>query len=202
MDDGTVGPDPVRALRRSLASTPLRQPDALSCGACVAEVATALVTRVPPPPPTAFDSAVLARHRRLTSVRDACGQLQLPWPRWWGTPPWALARHLSHLTARPHHVVWGRTSPRRAADAVRDALASGTPVALYVGSTTLPRHVLLAVAATEGTVGTEERWTVYDPATGRLRELPVGQWLRGRLDVGWPRPWCAVVPRPVSRARR
>lgn len=77
--------------------------------------------------------------------------------------------------------------------------------ALYAGSAVLPRHVLLAVPTAQDAPDTarhEERWTVYDPASGRLRELAVAQWLSGRIDVGWPRPWCAVVPREVSRARR
>lgn len=180
----------VRALREALASAPLRQPDVVSCGACVAELATAALQETPPPAAPDFAASVLARHRQLTSSRDVHGRLQVPWPRWWGTPPWALARHLTLTTGRGYRVLWARTRTTWAATPINRALTAGAPVPLYVGSPTLPRHVVLALPDPA-----DDTWTVYDPASGLLRHLPAHQWRHGRIRTGWPRPWFAVVPR-------
>lgn len=195
-------PVTVAALRRRIAAAPLRQPDSLSCGACVAEVAATLLAGSAPPSTTSFVAAVLARHRQLTSARDARGRLQLPWPRWWGTPPWSLARHLTVTGGRRHVVVGARAARTRAIRTVDAALAAGLPVPMYVGSRALPRHVLLVVPEEEARPGPRETWTVYDPASGRLRSLPVAEWQRGRLGTGWPTPWCVVAPAGVTPRRR
>lgn len=176
---------------RRLRATPLRQPDPLSCGACVAVLADAARAGGPLPAPGSFALRVLERHRDLTALRGPDGW-QLPWPRFWGTPPWALARHLARASGTSYRVRWGRWGRRTTLD-VEAALAAGTPVPLYVGSRTLPRHVVLALGVVRSPTA-EAGWAVYDPASGRLRVLPVGQWRDGRLAEGWPVPWCAVLP--------
>lgn len=188
----------MTAWSRALRGPGLRQPDALSCGACVAEVAAGIHTRTTPPVPATFTSRVLARHRQLTSARDVGGRAQVPWPRWWGTPPWALARHLGATSGVRHRVAWVRTGAGRTERRVSAALASGSPVALYVGSALLPRHVLLALPEESQSPGPGAHWTVYDPASGRTRPVDLDEWRRGRLGVGWSRPWWVVVTDPVS----
>lgn len=184
---------------RHLRAAPLRQPDQLSCGASVAVVADAARADAPPPTPAAFATHVLHLHRGLTALRTADGW-QLPWPRFWGTPPWALARHLTRLSGTPYRVRWCRWGRRTTRD-VEAALAGGAPVPLYVGSRTLPRHVVLALATVPSPDG-EPRWAVYDPASGWLRPLPVAQWQAGHLTEGWPVPWCVVLPTELSAPKR
>lgn len=193
----------MTAWTRLLRGAGLRQPDSLSCGACVAEVAGGVVTGSPAPSAPGFATAVLVRHRQLTSTRDAAGHWQVPWPRWWGTPTWALARHLRVVTGREHRVAWARVG-RRSASLVDAGLASGSPVPLYVGGRLLPRHVVLALPdpLLVGVDATSPGgWTVYDPASGRLRRVDPAQWRRGRLNRGWSTPWFAVVPRHDPTAR-
>lgn len=181
-----------RALHRALRAAPLRQPDSLSCGASVAVVADMLRTERPVPSPEDFAAQVLHLHRRLTSARDAAGRLQAPWPRWWGTPPWALARHLGVVTGLEHRVHWARRGDRAVAK-VGAALAAGHCAPLYVGNAVLPRHVLLALPTPDRDPA-GRTWSVYDPAQGRTREQPVAEWMAGRLATGWPAPWAVVVP--------
>ncbi len=148
----------------------LRQPDARSCGAASMVMARALADPAyAETATTSFTPDVLATHRRLTSWRLR-GRLQLPWPRTLGTPPWAVARELSALTGRRHHVRLVRWSSR--------APARG---ALYVGSRWLPRHVVLVVD--------DHPARCYEPASGRV--LPVD----GRPLAGWPVSWFVVAPR-------
>lgn len=186
------------ALRRSLQATPLRQPDARSCGASVGVLTRVLSSGAPLPHPDHFAADVLQLHRRLTSTRDAAGRLQAPWPRALGTPPWALAHHLGVVTGHEHRVRWVRLGTDHATATVEAVLATGRPVPLYVGSATLPRHVVL-VLPTDRVVAVEAEgrrtWSAYDPATGRLRGLPVTEWVAGRLATGWPVPWAVVLPR-------
>jgi hypothetical protein len=64
------------------------------------------------------------------------------------------------------------------------------PVALYIGSPTLPRHVVLAVSA--GSDGL----SAYDPASGDLVTITQAAFVSARLRVaGWDVPWFAVLPR-------
>lgn len=158
----------------------LRQPDQRSCGPSCLVVARML--RDPgyaEATSSRFAEEVLATHRRVTARRPAAGALQLPWPRALGTPPWAVARELGRLTGERYR--WPLVRHRRAAtvERVRDGLATGLPVVVYVGSRWLPRHVLLAVAATE-----DGGLEVYDPARGGLRST------LGR----WPVAWFVVTP--------
>jgi hypothetical protein len=131
-----------------------------------------------------WDAEVLGMHRRTTSLADAAGRTQLPWPRLLGTPPWSFARARSAMTGRRHVV------RRRTLAGLLSSIEEGVPVGLYVGSRWLPRHVVLALSATDTHVH------VYDPARGAVVPLPLEDLRRGRVDVGgWTRWWWAVVPR-------
>jgi hypothetical protein len=186
-----------------LAGSPLRQPDGRSCGAAVAVVARMLrdpayaaATRH-----GSFPAEVLAQHRRLTAWHDACGRRQAPWPGRLGTPPWALVRELGRLTAEGYAA---RPALRRRAawDRLRTATPD-RPVALYVGSRLLPRHVVLVTGPDEGP-GTAV--ACYEPASGRPVRLERWAFLAGGCALaGWDRPWFTVGPaltaRPARRTR-
>ena len=133
----------------------------------------------------AFRAEVLALHRRLTGPRDSRGRWQPPWPRWLGTPPWAVARELGG-----RHVSWVRTDPTGGFDRTLAAVRSGQVVPIYVGSRWLPRHVVLAIG--ESTTGGIR---CYEPSRGRVVDVlrkDVGPPRRLRL-AGWSYVWCVVV---------
>ena len=171
----------------------LVQPDRRSCGAAVVVAAHLLTT-----PPDARDTAtkawfrteVLAVHRQLTSVVDARGRWQVPWPRALGTPPWAVARHLAGVTVYRHRTVPVRDR-ETAFDRVLEATRDGSPVPVYVGNRWLPRHVVLVTG-----VGREDTLLCYDPGQGRVSAVTRTEFIRARLGLsGWDRPWFIVVPR-------
>lgn len=169
----------------------LRQPDRRSCGAASLVMARRLVdpryaALVGDQPTFAHEAATL--HRRLTSLADAGGHRQLPWPRAIGTPPWAVARDLRLVTGVPyavHPVRLGRHAWPHLATAEPQR-----PVAVYVGSLLLPRHVVLVTA-----VAGDEAMT-YEPSSGRLLAVARGRWESGPLRLaGWDVPWCVISPR-------
>jgi hypothetical protein len=164
----------------------LRQPDQRSCGAACVVVARLRRTDAPAP---SFAADVLAEHRRLVGPRGATGRAQLPWPPALGTPPWAVAAALAAVEGvgyRTRVVRWSRQAGY--ASVVRAVAAH--PVALYVGSAALPRHVVLALSASP------EGLSVYDPASGALVTLPRDWFVDATLHVaGWDVPWFAVCPR-------
>ena len=143
--------------------------------------------RVPKPQATfAHEAATL--HRRLTSLSDTAGGWQVPWPRAFGTPPWAVARELRLLTGvryashpvRLRRRVWGPLADAR----------PERPVAVFVGNRWLPRHVVLVTGVEGGRVRT------YEPAAGVTLDLTRERWERGDLRLaGWDRPWLVVGPR-------
>ncbi|MDN5895519.1 MAG: hypothetical protein L0H93_16020 [Nocardioides sp.] len=170
----------------------LVQPDRLSCGAACLVVARVLTDEryaevmATSGVVTRFRAEVSAMHRRVTGPVDVRGQLQLPWPRALGTPPWAVARQLGASyetrTVLPgtRHVVH---------DACLPALQENRPVALFIGNRWLPRHVVLAVA------GTGSGLSVYDPAGGRLVEVTRRAFVDAELRLsGWDIPWFVVAP--------
>jgi hypothetical protein len=62
-------------------------------------------------------------------------------------------------------------------------------VPLFVGSTWLPRHVVLALEAYAGTV------EVYDPARGRVATVTREAFVEPALGIGsWDVPWFTVTP--------
>lgn len=166
------------------------QPDPWSCGAQSVVMAAAVVG-APLPEDDEVASTVLDAHRRLTGTLAWDRRTrQLPWPRRLGTAPWAVARALSALTGTRHRVRW--VPPWARADRYEELLRvtrDGRPAAIYVGSTTLPRHVVLAVRDSDGLA-------VHDPADGRLHPLTAADWCAGliRQAASWPCPWLIVVP--------
>ena len=167
----------------------LKQPDQRSCGAASMVVARFLVdadyrrllegSSLESPRTLAGDAALrerfktetLAMHQRITGLADVSGKPQIPWPRKFGTPPWAVARQLSGTPAADGTLArydWhvARTDLPAAYQRLLDTGNSGRVSAIFVGSTWMPRHVVLAVDATaHGTLH------VYDPARGELSEL-------------------------------
>jgi hypothetical protein len=176
----------------------LVQPDQRSCGAAVLVAAQLLAaprhgttpaTRVAATPEW-FRTEVLALHRQVTSARDVSGRGQLPWPRLIGTPPWAIAHHLSAVTGRPHdtRLVASRDT---AFEQILTAATNGSPVPLYVGSRWLPRHVVLVTGC-----GPEDALRCYDPARGAVVTVAREAFVRDRLALSrWNRPWFTVLPR-------
>ena len=188
---------------RLLALRP-RQPDQRSCGASVLVVERALRDEayaellvggrhpltgltLPGTPETRFADEALAMHHRTTGMVAIDSGLQLPWPRALGTPPWAVARQVGGGDVAAF-LPGGSTADRLVA-----ALTAGRTVPVFVGSLLLPRHVMLALDVVEGRRGTAVR--AYDPATGRVRSLALGDLRRRRVSVGrWSRAWWAVLP--------
>ena len=147
-----------------------------------------------------FKTETLAMHALITGLSDTSGKPQIPWPRKFGTPPWAVARQLSSTPAADGsrasyswHVA--RTSLPAAYQRLLDAGNSDRVSAIFVGSTWVPRHVVLVVDATvRGTLH------VYDPARGEMSELdqtrvpPAAE-----IDIaGWDVAWFVVTPDPPT----
>jgi hypothetical protein len=171
----------------------LRQPDQTSCGAACVVVArlrrasTGSATE-DGPGLASFAQEVLETHRRLVRPVDAAGRAQLPWPSALGTPPWAVARALTGIEGVRYRTRVARWSRSTAFATVVTAVATH-PVALYIGSSVLPRHVVLAVTAGS------EGLSVYDPASGGLVTIPQDWFTAATLHVaGWDVPWFAVLP--------
>ena len=141
-----------------------------------------------------FKSETLAMHQRITGLADSSGKLQIPWPRKFGTPPWAVARQLSatpgtdgSTTAYSWHVA--RTGLSSAYERLLDSAVADRVAAIFVGSTWLPRHVVLVVGATGATLD------VYDPARGRVSALDKVAFTGNRIDIaGWDVGWMVVTP--------
>lgn len=172
-----------------------RQPDQFTCGAAC--LVTARMAAVPAYADALvgaerFDAEVWAGHRLLTSVVTPRG-LQVPWPRGLGTPPWALARALDDLPGLPgRYRVHPLRCPASRAGRLHRLLAPATrraPLPVYVGSRTLPRHVVLVLGSdAEGT-------GVYDPAAGTLVHVTWRRWVTGPLGLaGWSHPWAVLTP--------
>lgn len=169
----------------------LKQPDQRSCGpSCLVVARMVLEPAYAEEVRPRFDAEVLATHRKATGARDAAGAIQVPWPRALGTPPWAVAREMSRITATRYAwrlARWGRGA---AYERVVAGVRGGHPVPVYVGSRMLPRHVVLALE------GDAEAIEVYDPARGTPRTVPRAAFERGEMGIGsWDQPWFVVGPR-------
>ncbi len=167
----------------------LRQPDQRSCGpSCLVVARMVLDPDYAEGTLARFDTEVLATHRRVISA----------WPRALGTPPWAVAREMERITGV--ELPWRLARWRRDAayERVLAGLQTGLPVPLYVGSTLLPRHVVLVVE--EGESGGVD---VYNPARGRLTTASREGFAARRLGLGsWDVPWFTVTPlTPPERMR-
>jgi hypothetical protein len=170
----------------------LAQPDQRTCGPTSLVVARILLDEEyaeRATDPDTFRSEVLALHRRVTSAQDSAGRLQFPWPAFFGTPPWAVARQMQAITGQRYDsdlVTSGRTA---AFDRIAAATAAGHRVPVYVGNTWLPRHVVLAL----GVADDELRF--YEPSRGRLVDVSRQAFADARLGLaGWDRPWVVVLP--------
>lgn len=160
-------------------------------------------------PDTRPVSARFAEHEqqvlaRTNSVAPWPGVLQSPWPRALGTPPWGALAELEN-GASLDGTSYGMTVLRHlSGDALADTirrllgqLGVGTPMLLYVGNATLPRHVTLAFVA-----DTRSRATLYDPGCGRVGTFPLEALIDRRLGLsGWDQPWLAVHPAGPAPAR-
>ena len=148
--------------------------------------------------PDTFRSEVLELHRRVTSPRDTTGNMQLPWPAFFGTPPWAVERQMRAITGTPYDSDLVLTGRAAAYDKIASATTAGHRVPVFVGSTWLPRHVVLALGVADGGVdggvdGGALRF--YEPARGRLVDVTRDAFANAKLDLaGWDRPWFVVLP--------
>ncbi|TIC86764.1 hypothetical protein E8D34_11010 [Nocardioides sp. GY 10113] len=164
----------------------LRQPNSVSCGATTVVAARALL-RAPwrPEDPVA---EITAEHRRLTSTRSARDRLQVPWPRRFGTPPWAVADAIGVLAGERVATVITRPRPETGYDVLLAQLRT-RPAAVYLGNAWLPRHVVLALESLDG--GTSVR--VFDPAAGALVVVEADRWRGQRVGIaGWDYPWAVI----------
>ena len=168
----------------------LRQPDRRSCGAATLVMARRLMQPAYAEQVSdqqAFAREVTGLHRRLTSVADSRGAVQVPWLRAFGTPPWTVARELRRLTGHPYAV-----RPTRRQGQVWPWLLGATPtlpVVVYVGDRWSPRHVLLVLEHVDDAV-----WT-YEPAAGHVTLVSRGRWEQGPLRLaGWDQPWLVCAP--------
>ncbi|MBF4768055.1 hypothetical protein ISU10_09775 [Nocardioides agariphilus] len=141
-----------------------------------------------------FRSETLAMHQRITGLADTSGRAQIPWPRKFGTPPWAVARQLSATpgadgttTAYSWHLA--RTSPSAGFERLLDATRADRVAAIFIGSTWIPRHVVLVVGATGATL------SVYDPARGQVDSLDKVSFTGSHIGIaGWDVGWLVVTP--------
>ena len=168
----------------------LRQPDARSCGAACLVVAQGLqdaAYRAKVTDPGVFRTEVLAMHARTTSAVDVAGRIQPPWPRAFGTPPWAVANQLSGTSGSTYRSVPVRW--RDGAGAYDELTGLPRPAALFVGNAWLPRHVVLVLE------GDDTRLRVYEPASGRVVTVLRSRFVDHELGLaGWDNRWFSVLP--------
>lgn len=170
----------------------LSQPDQRTCGPTCLVVAQAIADgeyadRVADP--DTFAEEVLRLHEKVTSIRDSRGRPQVPWPRFFGTPPWAAARQMTAVTGTSYdsQLAWSRRD--RAFDAIVLATAAGHRVPVFVGSTWVPRHVVLALGELDGAM------RFYEPARGALVDVSRADFVTSKVGLaGWDRPWFVVLP--------
>lgn len=125
----------------------------------------------------------------LSGPRDRAGRWQVPWPRMFGTSPWAAAREMS--VGSPTSYAWRALDPSQL-DAEFDRLATTVEsdrVLLYVGDRWLPRHIVTVVGRRD------DQLIAFDPATGGPAQVTREAFIGRQLNVsGWSRPWLVVEP--------
>lgn len=191
-----------------------RQQSNLTCGSACLTVARMLVDRefahwiatgegarpgspVGRSPAERFAAYERIVHRRTNTIGFGRRGPNLPWPRSLGTPPWGALRELEHGAAQ-QGTRYGTTVLRTMShDQLTAALrhlssvvADGTSALLYVGSSTLPRHVVLILRG-DG----DDSLDIYDPADGSVRTRSASALARRELRIsGWNTPWALVAP--------
>jgi hypothetical protein len=140
-----------------------------------------------------FARESLTLHRRITSMVDTSGGMQVPWLRAVGTPPWAAAREMRLITSADYHVhptLRGADAWRHVGGATQDR-----PVVVYVGNRVAPRHVVLVVSRPDE----DHTWT-YEPAAGSMVLVSRHRWVEGPVALaGWNRPWFVIAPERSPR---
>lgn len=140
--------------------------------------------------------------RRTNGLFPAGLHLNVPWPRALGTPPWGAKRELEFGAARRGTDYTVEVLRPDDADALRqsfdrlvDVVAEGEPGLLYVGASTLPRHVVLILPG-DG----DRMLDVYDPGTGRVDHFRRDAMVERRLGLsGWDVAWFSVQPMGYGR---
>lgn len=132
-----------------------------------------------------FAQYLSAPQKQITRVQDDLHRLAartgLPWPRFLGTAPWALARLAHRVTGRPHHLaIWGAQTAAH----VAKLNANGHDVFVYVGHRGVPRHVVLMLAT--GTLTTAH---IFEPSSGKVyaterQAIPTAWWGKTPLSIG------------------
>lgn len=140
-------------------------------------------------PPEALAQTQADLHRLLARTG-------VPWPRFWGTAPWALAR-LAERASGVRHVI--RLWNEQTASDVDRMNAEGHDVFVYVGRGVIPRHVVLYLGDSEAETADPTRSRIFEPTSGRIFVTTRGtQPGGGQLSLapwgGWPRPLLAVLP--------
>ncbi|MFI5953659.1 hypothetical protein [Cryptosporangium sp. NPDC051539] len=145
---------------------PLAQFDGTTCGTTSVLVARLLADPIyalsltTDDDPEAFGRRLEAEQRRIHRTTNPA------WPQRLGTSPWGARRGLAREVGRRYRLRWvDDTDENDLADTARAVSAATGPVPLLVGDL-YPAHYLLVV----GRTGTG--LCVYDPAGGRLAEIP------------------------------
>jgi hypothetical protein len=120
-------------------------------------------------------------------VHRASARGRVPWPRAWGTAPWAAAALARYGDVRYGHRVVGGPGAQAVLGAAIAAARQGTPVPLYVGGdlaggwqAAVPRHVvLLAAGAGDGARGIVR---IYEPSSATMHAVPVRLLLADAAD--------------------
>lgn len=193
-----------------------RQCSSVTCGSASLVVARMLrdpryaagLLGDPPSAAGRFAAAERQVHRRTNAVVGPGRRLQLPWPQALGTPPWG-ARHelesgagVTGTRYRTRWVRWSRAALADAYAALHSTVAPERPGVLFVGSSWLPRHVVLVIGSAvevDGTPGSAPlaSLTVYEPSSGRVISLTADDLQRHTEVAGWRRCWVALIPGPT-----
>ena len=169
----------------------LTQPDRRSCGAAALVMARRMLQpdyAVRTRDQESFAREVTGVHHRVTSPVGLRGNLQVPWLRSIGTPPWAASREMRALTGTPYRV---HTTRRRGeAWELLQHVSRSHPMIAYIGDTWTPRHVVLVLDRVGDAV-----WS-YEPAAGHAIPVSRSRWSQGPLRLaGWDQPWFVCAPR-------
>lgn len=149
----------------------------------------------------AYERVVL---RRTNTPFPRGAELQLPWPRSLGTPPWGARRELEYGASRAgtryQIELWRAVDHdglRRCFDQLVNAVAEGQPGLLYLGNRLLPRHVVLVLPG-DG----DRALDVYDPGSGRVDHLRRDSVVEHRVGLsGWNTAWMSVQPSGLTAVR-